>query len=79
MRCRSFTSREQLNNEEELCTLEVTWGGEKNETIQSNFFIKADWNHICGENLHCSIEICAREMTLSETVVYHKEELDFMT
>lgn len=79
MSCRSFTSREQLNNKEELCTLEVTGGKKRKETIQSSFFIKADWNHICGENLHCFTEICAREMTLSETVVYHKVELDFMT
>lgn len=70
MSCRSFTSHEQLNNNNNFL---------KSETVQSNFFIKVDWNHICGENLHCFILICAREMMLNETVACHKDELDFMT
>lgn len=65
MSCRSSPSHQQLKNEEELYTLKVTEekkkeGEEekkKSEIVQSNFFIKADWNNICGENLYLIISL----------------------
>jgi len=52
MSCRSSPSYEELNNKVELYSLKATEKKKKSEIVQNNFFIKADWNDIRGENLY---------------------------
>lgn len=51
MNCRSFSSYDELNNEAEFFISIVTSKKNESDIVQSNFFIKADRNSICGENL----------------------------